>query len=72
MEPDKNIGIITAMVPNDTVNKGTSKLHKTDEKAHILWYTFFRQYLVFFTSPLHPDFFQNCGGLFFFHMLIIA
>ena len=41
----KMVWYMQGMVPDDTVHKGTSKCHKTDERATILWCTFFHQYL---------------------------
>ena len=53
------------LVPENTVKKGTSKFHKTDEKASILQCTFIHQYLKYFETirPLHPAPFQKCSGI---------
>ena len=42
------------LVPHNTVNKGTSKCHRTDEKAPMLWCTFLYQYFILRIIPPNP------------------
>ena len=54
------------MVPDNTVHKGTSKRHKTDENSPILRCTFLHKYLIYIYIyiPLHPAPFQKYSGRF--------
>ena len=45
---------INRLVSEDTVNKGTSKCHKMDEKPSILRCTFLHQYLYILNYPTTP------------------
>ena len=54
----------TKTFSDDTVDKGTSKCHKTDEKAPILRCTFLHKYLIkTIISPLFPTPIKLRGGL---------
>ena len=52
---DRTLPYHDGMVPDDTVHKGTSKNHKTDEKSPILRSMFLHQYLILKHYPSTPN-----------------